>query len=549
MEPVLSLTKIDKGRTPEEWKAITAQMEAKGIVNPYKDIEAMVEVFRKEGRIGGAEPTPKIITLSNALTATVVLRMAELAQPLVNILSLPILTSGAINRKMASSFMGTEIASDAKFSVTATMIEGMRLMNHPVEGVKWSKIAEANNLFSPDWREVNGILQQSKNLETGLLASVEKGLESKLVKTLSWGADQSEQLARRVAFYNGVALAKKAYPGISDAGIMTFARNFMDEAIGNYASAQRPALFQGTLGTAMGLFQTYMLTLGQQMYRGIEARQWASLGKQLLTQQSIFGSASLPGFHPVSEAIGNNFSDNNFDLTTGTFRALPNKLSEILLYGLPSQLVGITTRGDIQPRVPNPLQGLDSIVAVNTTKQAYEGLERVVKAAFSADENTGKAMLEALSLQSISRPVARISEMISGHSITKTGRIIQNNLTLNPFAEDADVLGILSRAMATRPLEEIKAREADHLNTLYSAANSKERREVTSKLRSYIVNGNLDSEKLESLAEEYMRTGNPSGWRAAVNDAIKQAGATNTDNATRHLRPDAAVMRMMEDLD
>jgi hypothetical protein len=110
---------------------------------------------------------------------------------------------------------------------------------------------------------------------------------------------------------------------------MVFARDFMDRTIGNYAAAQRPTMFQGTLGVAMGLFQTYMLTMAQSLYRHLEKGEFKALAKTMLAQSTIFGAKSLPGFNIVSEKIGEHFSDDNFDLVTGTFRALPDKWQKL----------------------------------------------------------------------------------------------------------------------------------------------------------------------------------------------------------------------------
>jgi len=376
------------------------------------------------------------------------------------------------------------------------------------------------------------------------MTAAEKGLESSFVKMLSKPSDLSEEMVRRTAFGTGVVMAKRAYPGLSDTGVMTFARNFMDEAIGNYTAAQRPAMFQGTFGMGMGLFQTYMLTLAQQMYRQVEYRDWAALGKLLLTQSTIFGVNSLPGFHQVSEMIGRNFSDQNVDLETGTFRAISDPVASMILYGLPSSFgPGITTRGDIQPRIPNPIQGADSVALYNLTKQAYLGAERVASAAWNADESAGKAMLEALSLQSISRPIARLSELASGQSITSRGDIVAKG------TEIYNTQGIISRLMATRPIEEIKAREVLHLNSVYGASNSDKRKGVTARLKSHIRNGDLEGDTLDVLAEEYLRTGSSNGWRSAVNDAVKQAGQDGNATTMSKLKSNSPLSMMIEDLD
>lgn len=548
--PVTAKLAGAKVRSAAEWDNILKEMDAKGIVNPFETLDKTFGLGRYmlEGKGNMEGLTPRGVALGNATAATLMLRVGELAQPLVNALSLPILTSAAMNRKLASSFMGTAIDPEAKFALARTMHNGVRLMNHPTESVKWSKLAEERGLFNIELRNVTELLEHQRSLDPGLMTLAEKGIESKLVSLLSKPADWSESLVRRTSFFTAVDMAKRAYPGISDTGVMIFARNFMDEAIGNYTAAQRPAFFQGTFGVAMGLFQTYMLTMAQAMYRQVEHRDWASLGKMLLTQGTIFGAASLPGFHIVSEQIGKSFSDNNVDLETGLIRSMPDKMADIVLYGLPSSFgPGIATRGEIQPRIPNPF-AVDQLALVNMTGQAYTAMERVASAAWNADESAGRAILEAISLQSISRPIARISELAVGRSITSRGDIVSDDIQPSNL-DNFFSLSTLSRVMSTRPLEEIKAREALHMNTVYGAADRDKRRAVTARLKSHIRNGNLDPEVLDNLAERYMRTGSSVGWRAAVSDAIKQAGQSGDATTMKKLGKDNILNVMIDDFE
>jgi hypothetical protein len=545
LDPIVGKISGTKARSAEEWTKVVTDMESKGIVNPFAPLDKAfgLERYMREGAGDDLAMTPRAIALGNGVAATVLLRFLELGQPLVNALSLPILTSGAMNRKLAGSFMGATLDEGAKFSLAATMYDGVRAIHAP-HLKQYFLQGEKKGYFAVELRNVTELMEHQRSLDSGVMTAAEKGLESSFVKMLSKPSDLSEEMVRRTAFGTGVVMAKRAYPGLSDTGVMTFARNFMDEAIGNYTAAQRPAMFQGTFGMAMGLFQTYMLTLAQQMYRQVEHKDWASLGKLLLTQSTIFGVNSLPGFHQVSEMIGKNFSDQNVDLESGTFRAVSDPVASMILYGLPSSFgPGITTRGDIQPRIPNPVQGLDSLALYNLTKQAYTGAERVASAAWNADESAGKAMLEALSLQSISRPIARLSELASGQSITSRGDIVAKG------TEIYNTQGIISRLMATRPIEEIKAREVLHLNSVYGAANSDKRKAVTSRLKSHIRNGDLDGDTLDVLAEEYLRTGSSNGWRAAVNDAVKQAGQDGNATTMSKLKAGSPLNMMIEDLD
>lgn len=546
-QPLVNTISKGHGRTEESFAQLNAELKAKGLM-PFEAVEDFIR-YQQEGHIVSTSLTPRAVALSNALAATTLLRFMELAQPLVNAISLPILTSGAVRKQMAAEFMGAKLTKNPHFTATSVMYDGARFMN-TVEGQRWLTMGEKRGLYTPMVSEANAAMAQARSLDPGIMAKAEAALESSFVKMLSKPADLSEEMVRKYSFMNGVILAKKAYPGLNDTGVMTFARSFMDEALGNYSAAQRPAFFQGTFGVAMGIFQTYMLTLAQQLYRGIEARDWVGLSKQMFTQATIFGGSALPGFHLVSEQIGSHFSENHVDLETGLFRAIDDDAATTILYGLPSSLgMGITTRGDIQPRVPNPLMGLDTLAAVNLTRQAWEAGKGITEAAFTADASTGRAMLEALSVQSISRPLARWSELVTGRSMTSAGVTVASNTTGNPFSEEFVLHGALARIMATRPIEEVKAREAMHLDSVYNSVDGDKRKEITKRLRTYIQDGNLTPEAIQELQYDYLSTGSPTGWRAAVNDALRVRVMGGDFAVKDRLHPNAPYMQMVDGLD
>ena len=186
---------------------------------------------------------------------------------------------------------------------------------------------------------------------------------------------------------------------------------------------------------------------------------------------------------------------------------------------------------------------MDTIATVNLAKQSYLAGERLVSAAFTADKNTGRAMLEALSLQSLNRPIARVSELISGNAITGAGEVVSSS-------EDVYTpLGIVSRLMATRPLEEIKAREVINLKSVYGADDADKRKSVTRTLKTMIRDGSLDAEKVQEIQYEYMRTGTAQGWRSAIREAQHSAGRTGAENLKARLRPDEVYNVMVDDLE
>jgi hypothetical protein len=523
-----------------DYEKLAKELDAAGIHNPWAvfDQEA-ANLFKVAKLTEATNVSPRMIYTSNALAATVALRFGELAQPIVNAISLPILTTSAIVNRMPSTFMGVQKGT-AKFNPVQVMYEGARASNSQ----HWKKLDDLwakEGYYEPFVSEATAVMRQSRSFEPGSLAKVEKALDSNLVQWMSWTADKSESMVRRQAMFTGGVLAKRLYPELDDVGVTIFARDFMDKAIGNYHASQRPVFFQGTLGTAMGLFQTYMLTMGQSMYRHLELKNYKALGKMMLAQSSIFGAGSLPGFSIVSKTIGEHFSDDNVDLTTGTFRALGDKTASLVLYGLPSNLgPAFYSRGEIAPRVPSGLTGLPTVSMVGQTLQSALQLTQALSKDYP---DVSRAFGEALSMQSMSRPLARGAELLTGYSVTRQGNTIASP------DEVWTTTGIMARILGTRPLEEAKLREAIHLNHYYSALDHDARQKVTEELKIAIRNNELTDSKLSRLAEEYMRTGTPQGWRAALNTAIGQSNVSGKYALMKKLRPDDPLNFMIDQMD
>ena len=498
-----------------DYDKLAGEMERLGMHNPYKAFdEEAAKVFGLAQLTEAKNTSKRAIYASNALAATVALRFGEIAQPIVNAMSLPILSMSAMSTQLPAHFMGVTKGT-AKVHPTQLMLEGVRAaFGNNAQHKHWAKQWEEAGYFDPMVSEASKVLKMSREFEPGLISSVEKALDSNLVNWMSKVSDSSEAMVRRVAMFTGGNLAKRMYPELDDVGVTIFAREFMDRVIGNYHAAQRPTFFQGTLGVALGLFQTYMVTMAQSMYRHLELKNYKAISKTMLAQAGIFGSTSLPGFNAVSQLIGEHYSDDNVDLITGTFRALPDEMADLVLYGTPSSFgPAFHTRGELTPRVPG---GVGDVPVVSMTAQALETVYGSIKAITQTNEETGRALAQALSMQSISRPLARLSEVASGYSVTRQGNTIASP------AEVWTTTGVLSRLLTTRPLEEVKLRDALHLNTVYGSLDREARQKAMSKLKTAIRNGTLDDEQLGQIAEEYMRTGTATGWRSALNTAVAQ---------------------------
>lgn len=548
-KPVRSIFGKNAALTPEQaakvdYKVMSEELAKQGIVNPWAKFDEEAAKMYGLSRIEDSKDTSKrIIYASNALAATVALRIGELAQPIVNILSLPVLTGLATASKMPAEFMGVARGT-ANVGGVQIMYEGARAANSPIWralDAKWAK----EGYYSPLVSEASNVMRLSRSFEKGAISKIENALDSNMVNIMSKPADWSESFVRRQTMFTGAVLAKRLYPELSDEGITIFARDFMDKAVGNFHASQRPVFFQGTLGVALGLFQTYMLTLGQSVYRQLEMKNYKALGKAALTQSGIFGVSSMPGFQQVSQMIGDNFSDDNVDLTTGAYRALGSKTADFLLYGLPSNLgPSFHTRGDVSIRPPNVLAGAQNTVAVSFASQTLDMFGQLQKAVGSDAPDMARAIGQALSMQSMSRPLARTAELATGYSVTQKGNTVQTP------EEVWTATGIFSRVLGTRPLEESKLREAMHLNTFYGSKDREARQEITKKLKTAIRGGELSTEQIEKFSSDYLRKGGtPTGWRAAMNEAAARSNANGEVALLEKLKPNNPLNFMINNLD
>lgn len=537
-----NITKTFKGKegSIEHFEALSAELASKGVTNPWRTYDEYIQSV-----MGAGDPVSRrIVSAATGMMSTFQLRLADAAFALVNLISMPILTHGALMEGLPATTLPN--GSKIKFPLRI-MSDAMRHMNSP-RGKALSLEWEKQGLINQVVREYVDRLGAVHGAYIGKDATA-KGLEavntfqnSKAVTWFTKPADAVESLTRNMAMHTGYLMAKHAYPGISDAAATIHAAAVADRIIGNYYSFQRPVLFQGTMGSAISLYQTYMLTFAQHVYRQLEKGQFAALSGTMLAQAGIFGMSSLPGYGLLSEFIGKHMSNDNYDLVSGTYRALDDPIAEIVLYGLPSSITqsALYTRGDITPRIPTP----DNLAIINTAVGTYNALGKLFNGLVNQPGVEGKlqAMLEALSLQTISRPIARMAEVAAGESITTKGQTVATSDEVWTFN------GVFSRMLSVRPLEEQALRYANHLNSFYGAADYEARQKAVNKIRTAVRAGDLQDDLIDNVAAEYLRHGgSANGWNSVVNEVFVRTEDGLAPHLLHKLEPTSPLRRMISD--
>lgn len=285
---------------------------------------------------------------------------------------------------------------------------------------------------------------------------------------------------------------------------------FVNRTQGNYITSQRPIIFQGTTGAAVGLFQTYAFTLMQQLARHIENKDARALITFGGLQTGLFGLNGLPFFEAVNtHVIGNAASnDGHSDIYSTVTKAAGKEMGDWLMYGTASafplftdKMPALYTRGDVNPRhltiipvMPQQMPFFDASVRVASniwdmgTKLAAGG----------AVKNT---LLEGLEHNGISRPLAGIAQAANQYTSTSKGSLIAANSDFWSIAN-------ASRLIGAKPVDEAVALNSLYRLNAYKAKDSARLEFLGETVKSHLKNGNAPSEDdMQDFLSSYVSIG------------------------------------------
>jgi hypothetical protein len=301
---------------------------------------------------------------------------------------------------------------------------------------------------------------------------------------------------------------------------LAYINTFVNRTQGNYLAAQRPMMFQGPVGQAIGLFQTYQFNLLQQMLRHIGEGPKKDALTLMGLQGTIHGMNGLPGFDAVNTNIIGNASgnQNHKDIYDATYGTVGKEAGDWLMYGVASNALGLIdpdlktnlyVRGDLNPRtltlVPNSPAEIPIIQA--TAKVIGNMIETAKKSGIEgADIST--VLLQGLEHNGISRPLAGIAQVLQGlnnpeqasYSTSKRGNVIGANDFLS--------LTNLGRVLGGKPMDEAVAIDATYRYKAYALKDSKRRQLLGEAIKSSMIAGQEPSSSdIDSFITSYVAGG------------------------------------------
>ena len=488
-------------------KKSISQLEANSIANSYGtnifNSEALWQLSKAHTYKGVTQDT---LRKTNALMRSLVLGI-DYFNGLVNIIGTPILALPEVRAALGS---GQDIPY---MKLMGAAMKDMFGAGRRADLERYSKlgIVDENMFVYHDLLDNHAIMLGAPNEAAALSASKKVWQTAdkyftKLQAPTAFAEQSTQLFAARLADQIG------NLRGLKGEDLDAFVTTFTKKVVGNYTSAQRPLIFQGVLGQAVGLFQTYNFNLFQQATRHIANGNDKAVAMMAALQGTIFGAQSLPGFNLANHGLAAWGGDEYKDAYSETRRVLGEDVANSILYGGASNLLGanLWTRGDTNPRNITGIPITPSDLAqVNYYGKALGAMKQWGDSILSGG-NLKVSTLEAIAHANISRPLTGLSELALGARTTAGGAL--------ETAVGQDLLSWSSavRLLGAKPMQEALTSEATYKFGVVRAKEQKELNELAYALRTDMIadKGSVDQDTISAYAKKYVEVGgHPQGFR------------------------------------
>jgi hypothetical protein len=329
--------------------------------------------------------------------------------------------------------------------------------------------------------------------------------------------------------------------GLIDGQIQkSYINTFVNRTQGNVLASQRPLMFQGAVGQAVSLFQTYQFNMIQQMLRYVAEGSKKDVATLLGMQGTIYGMNGLPAFNFINQHIVGTASGNqqHKDLYSATYGAAGKEMGDWLLYGMASNLLhtNLYTRGDINPRHVTIIPTNPADVPVVGAISNFLGNLKETATKLGDGGNVWQTLLQGIEHNGISRPLAGLAQTLQaadGGQVMATSK--KGNIS---GANDLLHLSTLARLAGGKPLQEAITNDAVYRVSAYEAADSERRKEITEAIKTTLIKGESpSSEQMNGFIEAYVAAGGKQkGFNQEIMNLYKAANTTQAEKIMKDMK-------------
>ena len=520
----------DSIKSVEDLQKVNSALASAGVDHAYKNAAEVLLANH-------TAPKPYLsnfIRGANAILSNTFLRLDPL-NALNNALGAQVLLGSITNQEVKGLLRGLDEAGVTVPGTTDTILSPSKLIAK--SNVNYWNALSGSDTIAVQNRAVykaNGWTSSISDQHKAMLDNLSlSGVENpaQLNNKLSQALDIAKQLTAKGEVWSGNKLAEEynrfiaADVGrqISDlhikAGLMqpdaqtSFISTFVNRTQGNTLASQRPLLFQGPVGQAIGLFQTFQFNTMQQLFRGISEGGPKDAAMLLGLQGTMYGLNGLPGFqyinqHIIGTASGN---PNHTDAYSTLYGAAGKTAGDWLMYGVPSNLLqtNIYSRGDINPRTLTivPVAPQDIVAVSAFSKFAGNLKETVGKIAGGGD--VWQSVLQGLEHNTLSRPLAGLAQTLQATG--PTGKVYSTTNSGDvSFVNDFFSLATLSRLAGGKPLDEALANDEIQRAKVYKAADVARMKSATETFKTNVVGdptGSVTPDAVHSYMDAFVHNG------------------------------------------
>ena len=547
---------FDRARSPEDLDAVNSALQSYGLKTAYQD--AATQLLANKGPNVGV--LRQFISRSNALLANLTLRLDPLNS--INyaighqVLNGTEFTSILRAIRSGNANVAGDLAklTDVKLPQVQDFIRSPgRLISNSIRN--FLDDSADGKVLSNFYREngwIKDIPQQFHSLLDDLTINGSEN-PSMLTQRLSSAFAKAKELNEKAATLTGSKLSEQFQGFIAadvmrqitdiaqNAGVLSkeesraYINTFVNRVRGNLLASQRPLMFQGPIGQAIGLFQTYQFNLAQQLLRHVAEGSSKDVATMLGLQGTLYGMSSLPAFnfinqHIVGTASGNPMHRDLYDATYGT---LGKEAGDFLMYGGLSNLlrVNLYQRGHMNPRNISVIPTSLSDVPIVQSWGKFFGALKDTTTQIAQDGNVWQAMLTGVEHNGLNRPLAGLAQILQAadtggyaYSTTAKGNILGAN--------DLFSIASLARLAGGKPLDEALVNDRVNVIKAYQAADVAKMEQLGESMKSTLRAGEQPTpEQVDGFASRYAALGGKQGNFS--NFMMKQMLQANTSQANR----------------
>lgn len=331
---------------------------------------------------------------------------------------------------------------------------------------------------------------------------VEKAWGGFLDTARTWLVDKPNNFMQFVSAHAADDVLLRA--GVTDAKLRaTRVAQHVRRTQHNFVGSQRPILFNGPIGSAVSLYQTFQFNTIQNLTRYMGEGDKKAIGVFMGLQTGMFGLQSNPIFHAANSMIAyKNGNTERNDLYTRLQDA------DSLLYGPISSLLNVNLygRGDLTPRtailLPTEVANIPAIAQSIKLGSAIGNIIDGV-ATMGPGGEPSRAMdsfLTAVQQSGLNRGLAGLAATFQGQSLDAQGNKIADT---EPFS-----FATVMRAAGGRPFDEAKLRDLQYRTLAYQAKDNKLLEELGQDYRSQIrTYGDFDMGTWTTFVQKYSNAG------------------------------------------